>query len=165
MSKHLNNIGIICKNIAELKDNYLYHLTPSKTIGMTNGCFDIVHYGHIYSLEYCKTCCDKLIVFVNDDESVKLLKGNDRPINSLLNRMYLLSAIKYIDYIVPLHSTRLYGIFEELKPNVWFKGNDYTLDTLDQKERIEAEKNKVNINFTPLINGFSTSNIINTIKK
>ena len=92
----------------------------------TNGCFDILHRGHIELFKYAKSLGDELVVGIDSDEKVKLDKGKDRPINSLQDRMYMLQSIKYIDKVIPFDSTKdLEKTIKWYRPNIMVIGSDW----------------------------------------
>lgn len=94
----------------------------SKTIVFTNGCFDIIHRGHIEYLIYAKNLGDILVVGVNTDESVRRLKGSGRPLNKLEDRMVVLAALEMVDYVVPFNEDTPYDLISYLRPHVLVKG-------------------------------------------
>ena len=92
----------------------------------TNGCFDILHRGHIELFRYAKSLGDELVVGIDTDEKVKLDKGNDRPINNLQDRMFMLQSIKYIDKVIPFDSTKdLEKTIKWYRPNIMVIGSDW----------------------------------------
>jgi rfaE bifunctional protein nucleotidyltransferase chain/domain len=126
-------------------------------IGMTNGCFDRLHCGHIYSLNQAAQQCDYLVVLLNTDDAVKRLKGPERPFQSQDDRAYFLSSLEAVGAVVLWPHTRVTEAFELIRPAKWFKGGDYTLQTLDPTERLVAENLGVKITFIQTLPGFSTS--------
>lgn len=108
-------------------------------VGLTNGCFDIIHAGHVQYLRECRSQCDYLIVLLNSNDSVRRLKGEGRPINHEHHRAYVLTGLEMVDAVVIFNDTRITKWLRRLKPDIWFKGGDYTLKTLDQSE-VEAAK-------------------------
>jgi len=132
---------------------------------LTNGCFDILHVSHVNNLKQCKLYNVPVVVFLNDDESIKKLKGANRPYYSLEERLFIISSIMYVDYVAPLHSTELCEIFKKIKPTYWAKGSDRNLETLNQKERYLAEKNNTKIVFIKNLSDISTSEILHKIHK
>ncbi len=92
----------------------------------TNGCFDILHRGHISLLKYCKGLGCQVIVGLNSDSSVKRLKGNGRPINSEKDRKFLLESIRYVDKVIIFDEETPYNLIREVKPDIIVKGGDYT---------------------------------------
>ena len=123
---------------------------------MTNGCFDILHKGHIENLNYAKTFGDKLVVAVNSDESVKKLKPN-RPINNLENRMLMLANLECVDYVVSFTEDNPYNIIAQIKPDVLVKGNEYS------KTGIVGQDLVPKIVYAPMIEGFSTTQLLDKI--
>ena len=134
-----------------------------KKIVFTNGCFDILHRGHVEYLEFAKTLGDLLIIGVNSDESVRRLKGPERPVNTLLDRMYVLAALYMTDYITDFHEDTPYNLIKELLPHVLVKAGDYTPDTVVGRDIVESYGGKVVI--APYVNGYSTTAILNKVKK
>jgi rfaE bifunctional protein nucleotidyltransferase chain/domain len=132
---------------------------------MTNGCFDLLHVGHISYLQEAKKLGDKLWVLINSDESVRALKGPDRPIESEAERAYCLAALSCVDRIVVFHNPRLISEIEQLKPDTYTKAGDYTIETLQQGERAAFEAAGTDINFLPFLEGFSTTKMIEKIHK
>ena len=92
----------------------------------TNGCFDVLHRGHIELFKYAKSLGDELVVGIDTDEKVKLDKGKDRPINNLQDRMFMLQSIKYIDKVIPFDSTEdLHDVVKWYRPNIMVIGSDW----------------------------------------
>lgn len=133
-----------------------------KVIGFTNGCFDLLHEGHKYNLKFCKTRCDLLIVALNSDNSVKKLKGDDRPIETLSKRIKNLSKIKSVNYIIYFSKSSVTHLIKEIKPDIIFKGGDYKGKKIDGDEFIKLNGGK--IIYTPFKKGYSTTNIIKKFK-
>ena len=129
----------------------------------TNGCFDILHAGHVTYLEAAKAQGDVLVLGLNTDESVRRLKGPERPINSELDRAKVVGALKAVDYVVLFGAQTAENVIAEVKPDVYVKGGDYTLDTLPEAKIVQRYGGKVA--FIDMVEGRSTTNIINKIKK
>ena len=129
-----------------------------KTIAFTNGCFDILHQGHIYSLSQAASEADVLIVGVNADESVKKLKGPTRPINPQSSRSLLLAALLMIDAVVVFEEDTPLQLISTLLPHVLVKGGDYTLDQIVGAREVIANGGRVVIN--KIEEGFSTTGIL-----
>lgn len=129
---------------------------PTKVF--TNGCFDILHIGHIRLLQQAKELGDMLIVGVNTDDSVRRLKGGNRPINSEKDRVDLLMAIKYVDEVIIFNEDTPYKLIEIIKPDIIVKGGDYVPD-----EVVGRDLAKVVI--IPFVDGHSTTSIIKKIRK
>ena len=142
----------------------LINLNNFKNVGLTCGCFDILHEGHIKTLKSCKKYCDTLFVCLSSDEQIKRLKGEKRPINNLNDRIYMLINYTFIDYIILYNETNdileseLDNIMNIINPDTWFKGSDYT-----KEEIIYKHPSLKNIKLLDFINGKSTTNIIKKI--
>ena len=140
--------------IQQLKANLIH-----KKIAFTNGCFDIIHAGHVKYLEKARSEGDLLIVGLNSDVSVKRLKGENRPLNNEVDRATVLSALKSVDYVILFEEDTPKELVDELLPDVIVKGGDYTVDTIVGAEKVIANGGKVVV--VPLLEGRSTTNIIN----
>ncbi|MCE5218036.1 PfkB family carbohydrate kinase [bacterium] len=134
-----------------------------KKIAFTNGCFDLIHPGHVTYLRQAAELGDALIVALNSDSSVQSLKGPTRPILKQDERAMILSALESVTWITIFDEQRVTGLLEELKPDVWVKGGDYTLDSLDQGERRMADSLGCQIALIPPIEGVSTTDIVHRI--
>jgi D-beta-D-heptose 7-phosphate kinase / D-beta-D-heptose 1-phosphate adenosyltransferase len=132
-----------------------------KRIVFTNGCFDLLHIGHLRYLERAKALGDILVVGVNGDSSVQRLKGSERPIFPLVERMEILSGLACVDYVISFNEDTPLELISFLKPHVLVKGGDWTIDTTVGKEVVEGLGGEVVI--LPFVEGNSTTNIIETI--
>ncbi len=132
-----------------------------KKVVFTNGCFDILHVGHLRYLEQAREQGDILVVGVNSDASVKRLKGPTRPINSELDRAEMLAGLKAVDYTVIFTEDTPVEIIEELKPSIHVKGGDYKKEDLPETEVVERNGGEVRI--LMLVDGKSTTNVVNKI--
>lgn len=130
-----------------------------KVIVFTNGCFDIIHTGHIFLLKKAKSLGDVLIVGLNTDSSVKKIKGKNRPVNSERDRAKVLDSIKYVDYIVFFNELTPYKLITELKPDIVVKGSDYEL------KEIVGWGIVPKVVRVKLVKGKSTTNIIKKIRR
>ena len=128
----------------------------------TNGCFDILHAGHVTYLEAAKAQGDVLVLGLNTDESVRRLKGPERPINSELDRARVVGALRAVDYVVLFGEQTAEAVIAEVKPDVYVKGGDYTLDTLPEAKIVQSYGGRVA--FIDMVDGRSTTNIIKKIK-
>ena len=129
-----------------------------KNIVFTNGCFDILHRGHVEYLAQASDLGDKLIVGLNTDASVKRLKGESRPVNDEQSRALLLSALQFVDAVVLFGEDTPYELIKQVQPDVLVKGNDYRAEEIVGYDIVTAKGGKVlTIN---LVEGFSTTNII-----
>lgn len=135
--------------------------TEGKRIVFTNGCFDLLHVGHIRYLEEAKALGDILIVAINSDRSVRMLKGPQRPILPEEERAEILSALGCIDYVTFFEDPTPLELITELQPHILVKGGDWTKESIVGKEIVEASGGKVVI--VPFVEGHSTSNLIKTI--
>lgn len=131
-------------------------------IVMTNGCFDILHMGHINYLKKAHSLGDRLIVAVNSDDSVQRLKGEARPINPLNNRMAVLAALSCVDWVVPFHEDTPEELISLLKPDVLVKGGDYKEDQIAGADIVKQSGGNVFV--LPFENGCSTTSILEKIK-
>ena len=134
-----------------------------KKIVFTNGCFDILHVGHVRYLNEAKALGDILILGLNSDSSVKSLKGSNRPINNESDRAEVLSALKAIDYVVIFDEKTAENIVGEVKPDIYAKGGDYSIDTLPEAKIVAEHGGKTVL--LQLVNGKSSTNIINRCKE
>lgn len=134
-----------------------------KTFVVTNGCFDILHVGHVRYLQKTKEYADELIVMLNSDISVKSIKGEKRPINSEKDRAEILSSLSCVDYVVLFEEDSPAELLNKMKPDVYTKGADYTLDTLPEKDVVI--KNNIRVEFIEFVEGKSTTKVIDKINK
>ncbi len=132
-----------------------------KTVVTTNGCFDILHVGHVRYLQKSKSFGDYLIVLLNSDKSVKSIKGDDRPVNNELDRAEVLCALNCVDFVVIFDESSPATLLDEIKSDVYTKGADYTMDTLPERDIMI--KNGTKVEFIEFVQGKSTTNIINKI--
>ena len=139
------------------------HRKHGKKIVATNGCFDVLHRGHIEYLNFCKAAGDIVVVGLNSDASVKVIKGPDRPINNQHDRAVVLAALQSVDYVVIFDEPDPLELISSLKPHILVKGGDWTPETTVGREVVEGMGGKVVI--TPQIQGISTSTIIDRIVK
>ncbi|MHA8100781.1 D-glycero-beta-D-manno-heptose 1-phosphate adenylyltransferase [Aquirufa nivalisilvae] len=129
----------------------------------TNGCFDILHLGHVDYLEKSSQAGDKMIVAVNSDRSVRELKGPERPVNSEYARARLIAALGFVSLVIIFDEETPLELIKALLPDVLIKGNDYTIDTIvGSKEVLEAGGEVSTIDLVP---NYSTTGIINKLKK
>ena len=134
-----------------------------KVIVFTNGCFDILHAGHVRYLTAARALGDVLIVGLNSDSSVRLLKGKSRPINSQVDRAEILSALRAVDDIVIFDDKTAESLVELVRPDIYVKGGDYDLSNLPEAKIVEEYGGHVE--FIKLLAGRSTTNIINRMKR
>jgi D-beta-D-heptose 7-phosphate kinase/D-beta-D-heptose 1-phosphate adenosyltransferase len=150
LNKEYSTENLINKIVQLKKENI--------SIGFTNGCFDLLHKGHIYSISEAKKKCDYLIVGLNSDISVIKLKGSNRPIDDQSNRILKLSKLDDVDAIIIFHDDNPLKLIKDINPDILFKGADYK-----NKEIIGSEfiiKNGGKVKLIDILNGYSTTNII-----
>lgn len=134
-----------------------------KTFVVTNGCFDILHIGHAQYLKETKKFADFSIILLNSDKSVKLIKGENRPINNESDRAELLTCLSCVDYVVLFEEGSPAELLEKIKPDVYTKGADYNLETLPERDVIV--RNNIRVEFIKFVEGKSTTNLINKINQ
>lgn len=133
-----------------------------KSIAFTNGCFDILHEGHLYSLGEAAKEADCLIVGVNSDHSVKKLKGESRPLNNESSRAKVLASLLIIDAVIIFNEDTPLELIKAILPDVLVKGGDYKPEEIAGAKEVIANGGRVVIN--PILQGFSTSSIIAKMK-
>ena len=134
----------------------------SRTIAFTNGCFDILHEGHIYSLSQAAKEADILVVGVNADVSVRNLKGEGRPINNQHSRSLIIASLLIVDAVVIFEEDTPLELIKKVIPDVLIKGGDYTIETIVGAKEVIANGGRAVVN--PIIKNFSTTGIIEKIK-
>ncbi|MGJ8723028.1 MAG: adenylyltransferase/cytidyltransferase family protein [Roseibacillus sp.] len=139
--------------------------TKGAKVVLTNGCFDLVHCGHLKNLQYSASLGDSLVVAVNSDSSVRTLKGPNRPLIDEVDRAELLGGFECVDKVVIFSEVRLTKVIERLRPDIYVKGGDYTVETLDRGERKALEDAGCEIFFFDLLEGRSTSSLFDRIKQ
>lgn len=130
----------------------------NKTLAVTNGCFDILHVGHVRYLNMSSKQADCLMVLLNSDKSVKAIKGESRPINKQEDRAEVLSALNCVDFVMFFDENSPAKLLEEIKPDVYTKGADYNLENLPEAKSIQSYGGK--IAFIDLVEGVSTTKIL-----
>lgn len=135
----------------------------NETIVMTNGCFDVLHFGHISYLQQAKSLGTRLIVAVNDDQSVSRLKGPYRPINSLEHRMSVLAALRVVDWVVPFSEDTPERLITRVLPDILVKGGDYKPHEIAGSTAVIANGGKVQI--LPFVDGLSTTNTLKRLRE
>lgn len=128
---------------------------------VTNGCFDILHRGHVEYLAAARQQGDLLLVGLNSDASVRVLKGPERPLNTEEDRAVVLAALESVSAVCVFSEKSAAAFLAEARPDVYVKGGDYTLETLDQKERALVERAGGKIVILPLVPGKSTTALLN----
>ena len=135
--------------------------SENKKIVFTNGCFDIIHPGHIHVLSEAKLLGDILIVGLNSDKSVKKLKGKERPLVNESDRAKILLSIKYVDYVTIFDESTPKDIIEKIKPNTLVKGGDYVVDDIIGSKFFIDSGGRVEI--VKFLDGYSSSNYIDDL--
>ena len=133
-----------------------------RRLAVTNGCCDLLHRGHAEYLMQARSLADRLFVLINSDASVRALKGPTRPVNMEDDRAFLLACLEFVDGVVIFRSSRCDKELAALKPDVYVKGGDYTVDSLDPDERAALLQAGSEIRFIPFVPGYSTTG---TLKK
>jgi rfaE bifunctional protein nucleotidyltransferase chain/domain len=131
---------------------------------LTNGVFDLLHTGHLYYLKKARDLGDALVIALNADASVRAIKGPARPVQNEEQRAYALGALECVDAIVIFREPRLTAEIRALRPDVYCKAGDYTLEKLNPEERAALQEVGARIEFLPFLPGFSTTNLIARIK-
>ena len=162
MSKKLNKLKAKIFNIKDLSKIINEWRLNGDKIVFTNGCFDLIHLGHLEILARSADLGDKLIVGINSDESIKKIKGNSRPIIEEDSRAKQLAAIEFIDAVILFNEDTPYNLINLLKPDVLTKGGDYKKNDIIGNELINKEQGEVVI--IPLTQGYSTTSILEKIK-
>lgn len=134
-------------------------------IVLTNGCFDILHPGHVRYLAQARELGDILVVGLNSDASVRLLKGEDRPINCGEDRAEVLSALRCVDYVTIFPQMRATELIHALRPHIYTKGGDYSPESLNSEELTALREIGTDIQILPLVPGKSTTRVIERLKK
>jgi D-beta-D-heptose 7-phosphate kinase/D-beta-D-heptose 1-phosphate adenosyltransferase len=131
-------------------------------VGFTNGCFDILHRGHVAYLTQARAWCDRLVVGLNSDSSVKALKGEGRPVNDLESRVLVLAGLTPVDLVTPFADTTPIALIEAIRPDVLIKGADYTVQTVVGAELVESYGGQVKL--ADIVDGYSTTAAIARMK-
>ncbi len=135
-----------------------------RRVVMTNGCYDLLHPGHIVHLQQARDLGEALFVAINSDRSVREIKGPTRPVYNEMQRALVLSALECVTVVLVFDSASPQSVMEVLRPEVYVKGGDYTLDTINQEERALLESQGAAIHILPLIEDFSTTGIIQQLQ-
>lgn len=132
---------------------------------LTNGCFDLLHVGHVRYLHQARCLGDALAVGLNSDASVRELKGIGRPINTQNDRAEVLAALGCVDYVVIFEGKRATELFRAVHPHIYAKGGDYTPETLDAEERTALEEGDAEIQILALVPGRSTTSTLERMQQ
>ena len=153
--------GLKIKNLRELKKIISNLKSRRKKIVFTNGCFDLLHYGHVRYLEDAKKKGDILVVAVNSDASIRRIKGNNRPILGEKDRLSIIAALESVDYVISFNQDTPLKIIKALKPDVLIKGSDWNIKTMVGADFVLSYGGRVST--VKLIPSRSTTNLIKTI--
>lgn len=149
-------------SLPEAQKRIIQWRITGQTVAFTNGVFDILHRGHIFSLSQAAVEADYLIVGVNSDASTKRLKGNSRPVNDEQSRALVLASLLMVDMVVIFEEDTPLNLITTLRPDVIVKGGDYTLEQIVGSKEVMEYGGRVVIN--PVVQGFSTTGIIGRMK-
>jgi rfaE bifunctional protein nucleotidyltransferase chain/domain len=136
-----------------------------KRLVATNGCFDLLHVGHVRYLRAARALGDALVVGINGDASVQALKGKDRPLNPERDRAEIVAGLESVDHVVIFPEERATRFLEQVRPAIYVKGGDYQIDTLNAEERAVLEKIATEIRILPFEAGCSTTGLIERLQK
>ena len=159
---HLNTLNSKIFTIEELKAKTNSWKENGQKVVFTNGCFDIVHRGHIEVLARTADLGDKLIIGLNSDSSIQKLKGEDRPIINEQSRAFLLAALSFVNAVVLFSEDTPLNLISTLVPDVLAKGGDYEIKTIVGHEIVQNNGGQVKL--VPFVDGFSSTTIIEKIK-
>ena len=158
----MNSKIVSTEELAKISENLR---ASGKKLVATNGCFDLLHVGHVRYLKAARELGDALVVGVNGDTSVKALKGNDRPLNPEQDRAEVVAALESVDYVTIFPEERASRFLERARPAIYVKGGDYRTDTLNPEERAVLEKFGSEIRILSFEAGYSTTSLIDRLQK
>ena len=147
-------------DLQELGERAKQLRAAGKKLVATNGCFDLLHVGHVRYLQAARALGDALVVGVNGDQSVRELKGHGRPLNNERERAEVLAALEGVDFVTIFSEMRATRFIEMAAPAIYTKGGDYTAETLNAEERALLEKIGAQIHIIPFEEGYSTSSLL-----
>ncbi|MBN2255318.1 MAG: D-glycero-beta-D-manno-heptose 1-phosphate adenylyltransferase [Deltaproteobacteria bacterium] len=147
----------------QLRDDVQHHRKNGNTVVFTNGCFDIIHAGHAHYLNEAKKLGDVLIIALNSDESVRTIKGDLRPIVPQDERVYVMASLEAVDYVTVFNDDTPLHLIEYLMPDIIVKGGDWNEEDIVGGESVKRSGGRVVV--IPYLEGISTTNIIDKIKK
>jgi len=150
-------------NLSELKLLRESYGKDRKLVVFTNGCFDILHAGHVRYLTEAKKLGDVLVIGLNSDESVCKLKGAGRPVNSAADRAEVLAGLRAVDHVIVFAEDTAEELVRQLQPDVYVKGGDYSLDRLPESEIVASYGGRTVL--VPMVEGRSTSNVIRKLQR
>jgi D-glycero-beta-D-manno-heptose 1-phosphate adenylyltransferase len=157
MRSKIVDLNELAKRAKTLRDS-------GKKLVVTNGCFDLLHVGHVRYLEAARALGDALAVGLNGDQSVRALKGDNRPVNNERDRAEVVAALESVDFVTIFPEVRATRMLETVAPAIYAKGGDYTTATLDAEERAALEKVGADIRIIPFEKGYSTSKLLEKLR-
>lgn len=152
------------KSTTELSELCAEMGKAGKKLVFTNGCFDLLHVGHVRYLQQARTLGDALLVALNGDVSVRALKGPDRPVNGEEDRAEVLAALECVDFVTVFHTPRVNEVISVVRPHIYVKGGDYTVESLEASERAALEEAGTEVRILQLVPGKSTTSILSRCK-
>ena len=155
MSGKLKTLDELIKIAAQARRN-------GKSVVFTNGCFDLLHRGHVHVLRQAKAAGDLLIVAINSDQSVKAIKGPTRPVAAEIDRLELIAAMEMVDYVILFDEPDPSKLITAIKPNVLAKGGDWGADEVVGADIVERQGGRVLL--VPYLKGYSTTEMIERIR-
>jgi len=156
-------IGAKLKTAEELAGVRAQMEARGQKLVLTNGCFDLLHAGHVRYLQAARALGEALAVALNGDASVRALKGPQRPVNEEQDRAEVLAALGCVDFVTIFHEPRLTAVIAKVKPHIYAKGGDYTVESLNPEERAALGEAGAEIRILPLVPGRSTSSMLERI--
>jgi rfaE bifunctional protein nucleotidyltransferase chain/domain len=150
------------KSLEEIKAIVVDARTNGKKVAFTNGCFDLLHRGHVHVLRAARACADLLIVGINSDQSVKQIKGATRPVLPESDRCELLGAMEMVNFVILFNEPDPHNLISAIRPDVLVKGGDWNTEKIIGSDMVEEAGGRVVV--VPYIKGFSTTEIIERIK-
>ena len=154
---------MIAENREALKNQLTAEKEAGRTVVFTNGCFDILHAGHVRYLNAAKALGDILVVGLNSDESVRRLKGEGRPVNPAEDRAEVLAGLRSVDHVVVFDEATAEVLVSQIRPDIYVKGGDYSLDRLPEAAIVAAYGGKTVL--VPMVEGRSTTNVIRRLQQ
>jgi D-glycero-beta-D-manno-heptose 1-phosphate adenylyltransferase len=161
MNLHFNNIQLKIKDAKTIQHSLEIWRLAGEKIVFTNGCFDLLHYGHLHYLAAAKDLGDRLIVGLNSAASVRRLKGSSRPINDELTRIYTLASLQFIDAVIVFEEDTPLNLILSIQPDILVKGGDWQPHQIVGSE--EIIKKGGSVRSLPFVDGYSTTNIFKRI--
>ena len=158
MSEKIIDMPALAERTKELR-------AAGKQVVATNGCFDLLHVGHVRYLRAARALGDVLVVGLNGDQSVRDLKGQGRPLNNERDRAEVLAALECVDVVTIFPETRAIRFIAAAQPAIYAKGGDYTAETLNPEELAVLEKIGAEIRIIPFERGYSTSKLLEQLRK